>query len=99
MRYQNQARAAGREGWRRPSEVAELLVQIGRGRADNEAVDALGGAGVHAAALHFDRTPARRATADPDASGTHLRVEPGLFPIAADRQQRQSGDISTTTAT
>jgi Flp pilus assembly protein TadB len=32
--------------------------------------------------------------ADPDASRVHLRVEPGLFPIAAGRQHRQSGDIS-----
>ena len=38
-------------------ELAELLVQIGRGRAD-EAVDALGGVGLRTAALHFDRTPA-----------------------------------------
>jgi hypothetical protein len=31
--------------------------------------------------------------------GVHLRVKSGLFPIATGRQQRQSGDISTTTAT
>ena len=30
--------------------LAELLVQIGRGRADDEAVDALGGVGLHSAA-------------------------------------------------
>ena len=39
-------------------ELAELLVKIGRGRADDEAVDALGGAGLRTAALHVDRTPA-----------------------------------------
>ena len=39
-------------------ELAELLVQIGRGRADDEAVDALGGVGLHSTALHVDRTPA-----------------------------------------
>jgi len=31
-------------------ELTELLVQIGRGRADDEAVDALGGVGLHSAA-------------------------------------------------
>ena len=39
-------------------ERAELLVQIGRGHADDEAVDALGGVGLRTAALHVDRTPA-----------------------------------------
>ena len=39
-------------------ELAELLVQIGRRRADDEAVDALGGVGLRTAALHIDRTPA-----------------------------------------
>jgi hypothetical protein len=35
-----------------------LLVEIGRGRADDEAVDALGGVRFRTAALHVDRTPA-----------------------------------------
>ena len=39
-------------------ELAELLVQIGRGRADEDAVDALGGVGLRTAALHVDRRPA-----------------------------------------
>ena len=39
-------------------ELAELLVQIGRGRADDEAVDVLGGVGLRTAALCVDRTPA-----------------------------------------
>ena len=39
-------------------ELAELLAQIGRGRADDEAVDALGGIGLRTAALQVDRTPA-----------------------------------------
>lgn len=37
-------------------ELAELLIQIGRGRADDEAVDALGGVGIHVVVLHVDRT-------------------------------------------
>lgn len=39
-------------------ELAELLVQIGRGRAADEAVDALGGVAFRTAGLHVDRTPA-----------------------------------------
>jgi hypothetical protein len=37
-------------------ELAESLVQIGRGRADDEAVDAVGGVGLRTAALNVDRT-------------------------------------------
>ena len=46
-------------------ELAELLVQIGRGRADDEAVDALGGVGLRTAALHVDRTPGSARSVPP----------------------------------
>src|SRR5215472_15682104 len=38
-------------------ELAELLVLIGGGDADDQAIDALRGMGLRAAALHVDRTP------------------------------------------
>ena len=37
-------------------ELAELLVQIDRRRADDETVDALVGEGLHSAAVHVNRT-------------------------------------------